>query len=60
MHDGHLVVSRTNLSLALTGEQLTDFLLLVDVIFLQEFLVKPVRVPHSGYWILHLMMDRNI
>lgn len=45
------------LSLALTVEQLADFLLLVDIIFLQEFLVKPVRMPHSGNWILHLVTD---
>lgn len=49
----------TDLSLPLTGEQLTDLLLLVDVIFLQKFLVKPVRMPHSGYWIFHLKMNRN-
>lgn len=48
------VLGWTNLSFPLTGEELIDFLLLIYVIFLQKFLVKPVGMSHSGYWILHL------
>lgn len=52
--DMNNVLRWTNLSFALTGEELVDFLLLIYVVFLQKFLVKPVRMSHSGYWILHL------
>lgn len=44
----------TNLFFALASEQLVDFLLLINVVFLQKFLMKPVRMSHPGYWILHL------
>lgn len=45
---------RVYLSLALAGEQLADLLLLVDVVLLQQLLVEPVRVAHSGHGVLHL------
>lgn len=54
------VSRRTHLSLALAGEQLADFLLLVNVVFLQELLVKPVGVPHTGHRILHLAMRKRL
>lgn len=50
---------QTDLSLALAGEQLADFLLLINVVFLQELLVQPVGVPHPGHRILHLAMGRR-
>ena len=42
------------LSLALKDEELTDLLLLVDIILLQQFFVQPVRVLDTWYWVLHL------
>lgn len=43
-----------HLSLALQDEELTDLLLLVDIILLQQFFVQPVRVFDTWYWVLHL------
>lgn len=42
------------LSLALKDEELTDLLLLVDIVLLQQFFVQPVRVLDTWYWVLHL------
>lgn len=50
----------THLSLSLAGEQLTDFLLFVNVVFLQELLVEPVGVSHSGHRILHLGVKETL
>lgn len=42
------------LSPALRDKELTDLLLLVDVILLQQLFVQPVGVSDAWHWVLHL------
>lgn len=48
------------LSPAFQDEELTDLLLLADIVLLQKFLVQPVGVLDAWYWVLHLHRGARI